>query len=177
MVHIVRLTYMDVNDLQINNRGKIEPIPCWWKELLKTFISLYHDICHKAKRDLHPEHFSQRMFIDYSLCDFNMAGHADVPWSDEGETKELICTKSPKWYLMHSTSCHLIDPQYTPIDLETHSKESTWVYGLLGTSDWKFDQNEIVMMSWSLNFEACGFGINCGFKIWRGSKQWHPGRV
>jgi hypothetical protein len=59
----VRLDYMDVNDLQIVNRGKIEPMPSWWKELLKTFISLYHDMCCKAKRDLDPEHFSQRMFI------------------------------------------------------------------------------------------------------------------
>jgi hypothetical protein len=25
---------------------------------------------------------------------------------------------------------HLIDPQYTPTDSETHSKESIWVYGL-----------------------------------------------
>ena len=40
----VRLTYMDVNNLHINNEEKIEPIPSWWKELLKTFISLYHDI-------------------------------------------------------------------------------------------------------------------------------------
>jgi hypothetical protein len=68
----VRLAYMDVNNLQIVNRGKIEPIPSWWKELLKTFISLYHDTCHKAKRDLDPEHFSQRMFIDYSICDFQL---------------------------------------------------------------------------------------------------------
>jgi hypothetical protein len=28
----VRLTYMDVNNLEIKNRGKIEPIPSWWKE-------------------------------------------------------------------------------------------------------------------------------------------------
>ena len=40
----VSITYMDVDDLHINNKGEIEPILSWWKELLKTFISLYHDI-------------------------------------------------------------------------------------------------------------------------------------
>ena len=50
-----RLAYMDVDNLKIVNRRNLEPIPSWWKESLKTFISLYHDMCHKAKRDLGPK--------------------------------------------------------------------------------------------------------------------------
>jgi hypothetical protein len=88
---------VDINNLEHKNRGKVEPLPFWWKEILKTFISLYHDMCHKAKRNLDPEHFTScKMFINYSFCNFTMARDADIPWFYDGETKELICTKSPK---------------------------------------------------------------------------------
>jgi hypothetical protein len=110
----VKITYMDIDDLQYaDNKRKIEPLPFWWREALKTFVSLYHDTHHKVKRDLDPKYFTHKMFIHYSLCDFMIAGAAEVPWFEDGKTKELYCEE--KYVLKFSTISlgHLIDPQYT----------------------------------------------------------------